>query len=380
MKLTARVAAAAVALGLFAQPVLADGPIGYQINPAHDGQTKFKKPFQGPLKQKWARNLGGEISTPFGADGMVFAVVHINSGAQLYALNPKTGATIWHKTVNSSYFANATYDNGRVFVLNANGLLQAYASDSVGTPQWAKQMPGSNDWDAPPTAYKGRVYLTSNSGVTAVDEATGSVVWTKGSGGSTSPAIGDGGLFLDMDCSHYRLSLKKGKLVWNDNTGCGGGGGANAAYFNGRDYTQDTGGGDMILDAKTGDLIGPYSAWFPPAFWTPASGNPVAFAVSDHDLNSFDTVTGNNGWSLQADDFFSVPPLVVNDTVVAGTSGGTLYAIDAATGTHVWSIELGSYIGMDWIGFTGMGVAPSVNAVLVPAGQTLYAFAPKGKR
>src|ERR1041384_7156100 len=119
--------------------------VAYQIDPAHDGHTAFKSAFTGPLKQKWARDLGGPVSYPLIAGGMVFVTVANNGsyGTQLYALNLRSGETIWQKAISGTYYwSNAAYDNGSLFVVNFDGLLQASAADSVGTPEWSKQLPG----------------------------------------------------------------------------------------------------------------------------------------------------------------------------------------------------------------------------------------------
>src|SRR5437764_1427864 len=92
------------------------GASGYQIDPAHDGRVVFKKSFTAPLKQKWVRDFGETVSYPVVAGGIVFVTAYAGTATDLFALNERTGETIWHKSVNGSY-ATVAYDKGRVFAV-----------------------------------------------------------------------------------------------------------------------------------------------------------------------------------------------------------------------------------------------------------------------
>ncbi len=89
------------------------------------------------------------------------------------------------------YFGSGlTYDNGSVFILMFDGTIRAFNA-SNGAALWTTQLPGY--WyEASPNAYGGTVFIVGNAGLSAVDEATGNILWTTTSGGSTdwdSPAI-----------------------------------------------------------------------------------------------------------------------------------------------------------------------------------------------
>lgn len=375
-------AAAAVAASLtFVQQAAADSAGNYQIDAAHDGQIAFKHTFNAPLKMKWSVDLGGPMSYPVAGNGMVFVTVNLNSGAQLYALDENTGATVWHKTVANAYFgANAAYDNGTVFVLNYDGLLQAFKADSVGTPVWTVQLGSNGEYDTPPTVYKGRIYLGSYAGIYSVSEADGSNVTAPYGGGETSPAVGNGKVFVSLACDQMAFSAKNMKGLWDHSFNCSGGGGANPSYFGGDMYGLDDIHGDFVYDAKTGNPIRSFSANFPPAFWTPASGDPMGFAVKDGSIGAFDTVTGNNGWSFTDENGgLNTPPLVINDVVVVGSFSGTLHVLDAATGTELWSTELGDPIGND-NSFQTSGLGVGDGDLLVPYGTKLSEWVPKKKK
>ena len=68
----------------------------YQINEAHTGAINVSGVLP-PLKQKWSRNFGQDMSYPLIVDGKVFVTVRYAGvfGTELYALNAADGATLW---------------------------------------------------------------------------------------------------------------------------------------------------------------------------------------------------------------------------------------------------------------------------------------------
>ena len=121
----------AACLGLVA-PSMGSAAAGeataYQINPQHNGSTIFQGGLKLPLKQSWSRNMGGLVTYPLIAQGLVFVDVgNVGSyGSVFYALNAATGATVWSQPIPGSYFSSlATYDASYVYVLNNDGVLRA---------------------------------------------------------------------------------------------------------------------------------------------------------------------------------------------------------------------------------------------------------------
>src|SRR5687767_3584914 len=85
---------------LFAIPVQAQvGPEqarNYQIDETHTGSSNSPGLIP-PLRPKWSRNFGQDMSYPLIADGKVFITVRNESayGTELYALNAADGSTLW---------------------------------------------------------------------------------------------------------------------------------------------------------------------------------------------------------------------------------------------------------------------------------------------
>lgn len=369
--------AALVVAGIsIALPAWADPDTGnFQIDAAHDGQIRFSKSFQAPLQLQWTRKLPGLPSYPVSGAGMVFVSVDTGAGIELIALSAKGGHIVWQVAVQSG--GAPMYDGGRVFIFSFGGLLQAFDAQT-GAPLWAKQQ-DSSIYDEPGVAGGGNVYfVASRSGgdLRSVAEADGSGNWTKQEpGGDGVPALGGGNAYVTYPCDDVAYDATSGKHLWTFKSGCTGGGGGTPVYFGGSVYVDDTV-DQVVLDANTGKELYPFvSEYLVPAFWQPLSGSPMGFVIdSSHVLTGFDTASGAVAWSIDSKDF-TVPPLVLNDTLFIGDSKGRLYAFDPQTGKQIWSAKAGGPIGNGHTPkLSGMGVTDKM--LLVPVGNTLSAWAP----
>src|SRR6185369_7295206 len=76
----------------------------YQINETHTGSNNVPGLIP-PLRPKWSRNFGQDMSYPLIADGKVFVAVRnaSASGTQLYALNATDGSTLWSYSLTGTY-------------------------------------------------------------------------------------------------------------------------------------------------------------------------------------------------------------------------------------------------------------------------------------
>ncbi len=170
------------------------GSVAYQLTPSHSGSIQLKR-LQFPLKKQWTQSLGGQVSYPLVANNTVYvtAAATTPNGSELYALDLKTGKTLWKVAIAGDFnWSNATYDRGAVFVFNDEGVLMAFDAKS-GAQLWSKNMPSSTF--SPPTASGGSVFVGGGFGgwVVSVDEKTGAIQWESPVGGGTSsPAIGSG--------------------------------------------------------------------------------------------------------------------------------------------------------------------------------------------
>jgi len=349
----------------------AEEAVAYQINPAHSGNITFAAGFAAPLKQIWAKNLGATLSYPVIADGMVFVTASDNS---VTALNVLTGAQVYKKSVGGATSTlGPAYDNGKIFVLGDGGLLSSYTS-TTGRPGWSALMPNQWSFSSAPSAMNGFVY-TGGAGdggtLYAVNETNGAMAWMQGvaNGDDSSPAIGDGGVYVSYPCQYYKFDPVSGKLLWLYNNGCDGGGGNTPVYFAGRVYVQDWSSGNYTLDAKTGALKGSFAAsnGYPPAFGVDSKGHKFSVSFNSGTLRAWNVSTQNIYWSFAGDGQLSTAPIIVNDMVIEGSASGEVYALGLAKGRRLWSANTGSAV---------THLSAGLGTLIVISGQTVTAYVP----
>ena len=379
----------AAVLGLLAAPVApavaasgatVSGPtsaVTYQIGISHAGYSGDTT-IVAPLSRRWSHTFTGPVSYPIIADHRVLVTVADNgggSGTNLYALNQVTGAIVWSQPISGTFFwSNAAYDSGRVFVVNFDGLLQAFNA-FTGRPAWSTQLPGQSSFSSPPTASRGIVY-TGGAGVGgtvyAVSEKTGSVLWTQPvmNGDNSSPALSRSDVYVSYACGLvYAFDRRTGQQRWFSNGPCEGGGGKTPVYHSGRVYARDFT-GNKILNAVTGMLAGNFQAGPAPAF----DGSTGLFL----NAGTLQAIKGGKTlWSFSGDGGLDTAPIAVGSTVYEGSSSGLLYGLNASTGKIVWSTNVGSGIpGPDEQNvsqpLTGLGAGQGL--LVVPAGDQLSAY------
>ena len=358
--------------------------VAYQIDYAHSGRAVFANSLSFPGAPTWSVTLNGAISYPLIAGGLVFVTTNSSGqggyGTSLYALDEKTGNIVWGpKYISGTYYwSGHAYDHGKIFVVNFDGLLRSFNA-ATGVAGWSTQLPGQYAFSSSPTAVNGIVYVGgAGSGGTlyAVDESTGNVLWTAGvaNGDKSSPAVSSDGVFVTYPCQAYKFSPLTGASLWHYEGGCSGGGGRTAAYANGllyvRDFTSNPSG--IIFDAVSGAATGNFTATPIPAFTTQAG-----FFLSSGTLTGVNLSTSGILWSFVGDGLLVSAPIIVNSTVVIGSSTGNVYAIDAASGSQIWTGNAGSAIAAPdeqnvSQPLTGLGAGDGY--LIVPAGSVLTAW------
>lgn len=376
------------------QPAAAKDPnmVAMQVDAAHTGRIAFENGFTGPLKRAWTRDLGGMVAYPLVVKGIVYVSVGNpksgNYGSKLFALSLKNGKTIWEHDIAGTYFiSNAAYDQGRVYVVNYDGVVTAFSADRKGTQLWSVALPFQYSFDGALTATNGTVYVGSDGvggNMYALSGKDGSIKWDifLGDGAASNPAIGDGGIFVSELCQHYKLSQKTGKILWHIDRNCFGGSEAiMPVYDDGLDYATDP---DLrepiVIDSKSGKILSQYdAALIPPAILHNTGANPVLIAPDSKDtkVNAVDAITGSVLWTYNAPGLVGMPVLVVNNVVAVGQLDGTLTLLDVDTGSVVWSTNVGTAIGDIYTdGHPLVGFGAGGGRLLVPAQTTLSAYVP----
>lgn len=391
MRAVARFAGLLCVLALYSEGAALATDIGsttFQMNAARDGNINLPTGFSPPLTRKWVRHLGVRLSFPLISNGLVFITGQGVSG-RLFALNVRTGGTVWQKTLTKNTPVYATYDNGRVFVTDKVGNVWAYSADARGDLLWSAKISTNKYTATVPSssvAANGLLYVDAQASnpslLIAFDEVTGAVKWkspTIGGGGGGGAAVADGSVFVSHPYQLYDFDAATGQTIWHVGLPDSGGGGSNTpVYFQKNLYARDPAEAQVIYDATNGKVIGSFGGLTPPAFWTDPDGNPFEFIRDDNQYFGVDPRTGNAIWSFQGDGLLSTAPIVINGIVVAGSIGSHLYLLDPKTGKQLWTADIGYMMqGPDehnWDGMTGLGAGDGT--LIIPSGSNLIAYAP----
>jgi outer membrane protein assembly factor BamB len=351
--------------------------VAIQMDVAHTGVTSTAALFRFPLAEYWRLDFPGPVSYPLIANGRVFVTVAdaASYGSMLFALDVKSGKTLWKTPISGTYYwSAAAYDAGRVYVLNFDGLLKAFDA-ATGAQQWSVQVANEYFVTSPPVAQAGVVYVQGDGSdsLSAYEGSTGALIWTREIlAGEAAPTIGGGGVYVSSPCQVYAFNPASGKPLWNFSGGCEGGGGFAPVYANGDLYVSDPfGSGNQIFNARTGVVVGSYDSFGGP----PVVGAQHAYLVTSGMLQAQSLQTKGVMWTFVGDGGISQLPIKVNETVFVGSSSGLLWGLDGDTGKRQWSTNVGNAIVPNGC-CTGpdTGLAESDGFLIVPASTTLVAY------
>jgi len=370
---------AIVGVGGLVQPAAAatgaDPATAYQVTGQHDGSQPAES-LAPPLARKWDITLNGYASYPLIANGSVFVVTGHSpaadsSTASLYALNQATGSITWgpKPVSSSSRSASPTYDNGRVFTVSDG--TRAFDA-GTGNQIWANTYSGQ----AKPVAQNGLLFLGNQT----LHEADGTLAWQNGAVGGDGPTVTTSGVYLSGGCQNtYDVSPADGHVIWTypPSQVCTGGTPTTPVLNDGRlwiqgDPSKAAGQSPVILDAATGSVLGHFTSDTDETFTNSIGVFPYGSVLRAEDLT-----TGAAPWTFTGDCDLFAPPVAANGFIYAGSTTGSLYAINAASGQVAWSDRLGHPILPPdfWSGnrpVTAMAIGSGM--LVVPAADHLIGY------
>lgn len=322
----------------------------YQIDPAHDGVVTFAS-VSFPSAPAWSVNVGtGTPSNIVIAGGKVFLTTGKSGGSQLLALSQTNGATAWGPVTIASATAGSAgiaYDDGRLFVAEGGfGGTTLYAYDAnTGALDWSTALGTGSP--GPPTAADGFVYVTAagNGTLYALDETKGTIAWRQPlSAAGGSPTVTADGVYVTattIACHTIDLRPATGEVIWDSSAGTGScprATNATASVANQLVYAPASS-GTSIFSAETGSGNGTL-AGSPPAAFT----SNMAYFQASPSLDAVNLSGDTVQWTFNGDNQLDTAPIVVNQYVITGSSLGNLYAIDATSGSSVWTRSLSGKI------------------------------------
>ena len=356
----------------------------YQTNPLHTGDQPGDA-LAPPLTQRWTLDLHGFVSYPLIAEGRVFVTVANTDaqmvpqpGSRLYALDQATGKALWAPAeLGGKGSSFAAYDNGRVFTVNTEGVVQAFDA-ATGKGAWSLDLEGKDPFTAPPVATMGNVYVVGGGYVWVMGQAAGEMRWRNGTPGGfyNAAIVSEAGVFTAVPgpgCVQS-FNLLTGKKLWSLND-CHAGEGRTPALFDGVLYLRnppDELTPNVLVDVAAKEVTGTFEADVIPAFH-----DKRGFFLSKGTLTAKDLPAQTAVWSFTGDGKLVSAPIVANGNVYVGASTGMLYALDAITGNMVWSTDVGNPIFQPYESMSSptiAGLAVGGGALIVPAQQHLVAY------
>lgn len=239
-----------------------------------------------------------------------------------------------------------------------------------------------------PLVCKGSVIFNSADGlIYSLDQRNGVVRWTFRTGGeqtydmwdyyTSSPVCEDGILYIGSgDSSVYALNADTGEPVWRFPTG--GMVHATPVTGDGRVYVGSFDGYFYALDGRTGNLVWKFrtvgDAYFPKGEIQRGAalyGHSVIFGSRDYNIYALDTRTGRGLWNRKEQGSWIVAtPFVLDDNIYFGTSDShTFYAMEAGTGTLLWSVPLNMRVYGRATAYQGKIVFGCFNGILYAVDQ-----------
>jgi len=167
-------------------------------------------------------------------------------------------------------------------------------------------------------------------------------VWQQGvSGTNGAPAATVDGIYVAPVCYAIDLQPAIGTILWSQNTGCSGGGGNTPEVGSGVMYAPLSPGyyAGNVYATETGQVLSSFSASAPPAISTSS-----AFILNNSTLQGIALSNNQVLWSFAGDGTLTNAPVVVDKYVFIGSTNGNLYALDATSGTQLWTKNLGAPI------------------------------------
>jgi len=261
-------------------------------------------------------------------------VVFIGSGqGKLYAVTADDGSEHWSGSdipdLGSAITSSPTSDGGTIVAGTNDGRVLAWDGGTA-TQQWAVSVDGAVYSDL--AAADGLVYVTTENGsLHVLDTSTGAEQWKDssfGAFGSSSPALGNGRVYVAADEVHAFDAASSKNNLWTS-SGYGGTAGSNPTYHNGTVYVGSADGNLYALDAANGSenwtvsMDGAVAA-------TPAvndDGTRIAVASMDGTLYLVDS-SGNQQDTVSIPADTRASPVLDNGELYLPTASGVVHAFE----------------------------------------------------
>ncbi len=364
------------------------------------------------------------------ADGKLFIGTMNNF---IECLDAKTGATLWVTPATSQFWYRGTYCDGKVIFGGLDNNMYAWDANT-GKLLWTYN-PGTwyGQWASAAASAYGLVFEhNQDTYLYAINASTGQLVWkAKGPGVGYSGLLAIGGgkvyslmgeyQYRDFETGEYAYSeyncydALTGALVWSAPIETGGGPSIHECIAYGNLYiipipgspqkpgiweyssstldevwciSSQTKDWSMLLSdsAHTGEGAGPTDLGLKWKFTADSSIQSSAavvdgtayFASMAGTVYAVDAETGSQKWQFSIGFPLKSSVAVANGKVFTGSDDGNVYCLDAATGNKLWQTAVGGVKTNPTVATIGLNAASDVRASPVVSGNKVYVGALDG--
>jgi eukaryotic-like serine/threonine-protein kinase len=297
----------------------------------------------------WSTQLHVPIyTTPQASDNQITLTSIQMTGANLFALDGKSGKILWRYDTNGMITIPPTIGGGQVFVASDIGsthFLRAIDA-TTGAPIWQylrKNPPECMCSQA--SILSGNLLFAQSDGHSLYAfEPNGAApskrLWQfPGNGAAlTSPVVADGRvIFGSGDHNVYALDAKSGAVEWTATTGY---------IFTANPLVES---GVVVIGDQGGNIDG-FNLSNGKSLWSFAAGAidvaaaaqaGIAYLVSeDHFVYALDIDSGQQRWQYGMDDYAQFSPVIAGNRVIVANRAGELLGLDRLTGKRAWQINL----------------------------------------
>ena len=335
-----------------------------------------------PFKRLWVHNAHALLEFP----PVIYGdhIFQLADDAILSAISRSTGHTFWTKPLGKlsasspAITANTVYATvlssghprrpGRIVALNSK----------TGAIRWFRSLPSPSE--SSPLIDHGRLFFGSQGGtVYALNASNGHVLWTYHAAGSVkaSPTLSGGVLYFGDYSGHVQaISEQNGRRLWiSSSEGALLGNGtfySTAAVIYGRVFLGNTDGRVYAYDQNTGKLdwavqTGAYVYASPAVTNAPGLGPTIYLGSYDGTFYAINARSGNVSWKFNAHGRISGSATIVGRTVYFADLGEhRTFGLGISTGRKLFEMNTGAFDpvisdGTDiyLTGYTGLyGLAP----------------------
>jgi len=332
-------------------------------------RTRFlpAKGVKPPYKKVWRYSEGPLLEFPPAyANGRLYFV---NNNGFAYALDAKTGKTIWSRRIAELNASAPTYSHGRLYIVNLEPGQVLKLNAKNGHTVWKRPLPGRAE--SSPLVVGDTVYFGCETGqLFALNTRTSKTRWTTTLGGAVkaSPAYHHGIIFVgDYGGDMSAINAATGKIKWQASSQ-GPGFAQSGEFYStpavafGRVYAGNNDGRVYSFDEKNGTLAWSHSTGsyvYSGATVAQTQHSPPSVYIGSYDGNIYalDAKTGATRWSHPIGRVIGSLSAVGNIVYVATFDGTTTYGFKMASGKQVFHFPTGAYMPVisdgRWIYLTG---------------------------